>query len=63
LARRENDGPKFPQLLVTRLTQKRRRPCFGWISSDEEDEEDLIQITPSTPISKISDIRENGQQA
>jgi len=48
---------------VTRLTQKRRRPCFGWISSDEEDEEDLIQITPSTPISKISDIRENGQQA
>ncbi|ESW16786.1 hypothetical protein PHAVU_007G184700 [Phaseolus vulgaris] len=46
LAWRENQGPKSPQL-VPRLDHKRRRPCYGWISSDEEDEENIIELIPS----------------
>ncbi|KAK7356014.1 hypothetical protein VNO80_15280 [Phaseolus coccineus] len=49
LAWRENHGPKSPQL-VTRLNHKRRRPCYGWISSDEEDEENIIELIPSPPM-------------
>ncbi|TKY52159.1 histone-lysine N-methyltransferase [Spatholobus suberectus] len=51
----ENHGPKSPQL-VTRLSHKKRRPCHGWISSDD-DEEELIELHPA-PWSSISYARE-----
>ncbi|BAT95000.1 hypothetical protein VIGAN_08165600 [Vigna angularis var. angularis] len=44
LALRENHGPKIPQ-----LNHKRRRPCYGWISSDEENE-DLTELIPKYPL-------------
>ncbi|XP_014513079.1 uncharacterized protein LOC106771596 isoform X2 [Vigna radiata var. radiata] len=44
LALRENHGPKIPQ-----LNHKRRRPCYGWISSDEENE-DLTELIPKSPL-------------
>ncbi|XP_027934443.1 uncharacterized protein LOC114189914 isoform X2 [Vigna unguiculata] len=44
LALRENHGPRIPQ-----LNHKRRRPCYGWISSDEENE-DLIEVIPKSPL-------------
>ena len=25
----------------------RRRPCYGWISSDEDDDVDVIELTPA----------------
>lgn len=56
LALGENHGPKSPQL-VTRLSDKKRKPCHGWISSD--DEEELLELPPA-PFSSVSYARENG---
>ncbi|KAK7391926.1 hypothetical protein VNO78_20350 [Psophocarpus tetragonolobus] len=39
----ENHEPKSPQLLTT-LCRKKRRPCYGWISNDDEEDEELIQL-------------------
>ncbi|CAJ1976200.1 unnamed protein product [Sphenostylis stenocarpa] len=49
LALRENHGPKSPEL-VTRLNHKRRKPCYGWISDDEEEEENLTKLKHTPPL-------------
>ncbi|XP_027366982.1 uncharacterized protein LOC113873175 [Abrus precatorius] len=56
LASGEVREPKSSHL-VGRLCYKRRRPCYGWISSDD-DEEELIELPPAT-LSKVSRMLSN----
>lgn len=53
LALAENHGQ-----LVPRLGPKKRKPCHGWISSDD-DEEELIELSPA-PLSRIAYGEEKG---
>ncbi|XP_028220115.1 uncharacterized protein LOC114401731 isoform X2 [Glycine soja] len=43
LALAENHVSKSPQL-GTGLSDKRYKPCYGWISNDDEEEEELIEL-------------------
>ncbi|CAK7325838.1 unnamed protein product [Dovyalis caffra] len=38
----------FSPLQVDSLPPQRRKPCYGWLSSDDEDEPDLLHLTPAT---------------
>lgn len=33
---------------VDSLPLQRRKPCYGWLSSDDEDEPELLHLTPAT---------------
>ena len=45
-------GVQSPHLFspspVDSLPPQRRKPCYGWLSSDDEDEPDLLHLTPAT---------------
>ncbi|XP_061974538.1 uncharacterized protein LOC133696377 isoform X1 [Populus nigra] len=45
-------GVQSPHLFspspVDSLPRQRRKPCYGWLSSDDEDEPDLLHLTPAT---------------
>ncbi|KAG8373101.1 hypothetical protein BUALT_Bualt12G0135600 [Buddleja alternifolia] len=35
-----------PQPIDSLPTNRKRKPCYGWISDDEDNEDDLIQLNP-----------------
>lgn len=46
-----SEGVHFPQSCspsrVDCLPLRRRKPCYGWLSSDDEEEPDLVYLTPA----------------